>query len=117
MSLHEFSIGVTMTTLDGRYEISRKLSSGGFGLTYLAKDLRRPGNPHCVVKQLRPQREFTQDDWQMARRLFDKEATTLEQLGRHDQIPLLLAHLEEKGQFYIVQDFIAGHTLQMSYRR
>jgi formylglycine-generating enzyme required for sulfatase activity/tRNA A-37 threonylcarbamoyl transferase component Bud32 len=112
MSLHEFSIGVTMTTLDGRYEISRELSSGGFGLTYLAKDLRRPGKPHCVVKQLRPQREFTQDDWQMARRLFEKEAETLEQLGRHDQIPLLLAHLEEKGKFYIVQDFIAGRTLR-----
>jgi serine/threonine protein kinase len=41
-----------------------------------------------------------------------KKPTTLEQLGRHDQIPLLLAHLEEKGQFYIVQDFIAGHTLR-----
>jgi serine/threonine-protein kinase len=112
MSLDEFSISVIMTTLDGRYEISRELSSGGFGLTYLAKDLRRPGKPHCVVKQLRPQREFTQDDWQMARRLFDKEAETLEQLGRHDQIPLLLAHLEEKGKFYIVQDFIAGRTLR-----
>ena len=47
-----------------------------------------------------------------ARRLFDQEAEILERLGRHDQIPLLLAHLEEHGNFYIVQDFIEGRTLR-----
>lgn len=98
--------------IDGRYEVIKPLSSGGFGITYLAKDLRRPGQPRCVVKQLRPQREFSADEWQDARRLFDQEADTLERLGRHDQIPLLLAHLEENGNFYIIQDFIEGRTLR-----
>lgn len=101
-----------MTILDGRYEVFKQLSSGGFGITYLAKDLRRPGQPQCVVKQLRPQREFSPDEWQVARRLFDQEAEILERLGRHDQIPLLLAHFEENGRFYIVQDFIQGRTLR-----
>jgi len=98
--------------IDGRYEVIKPLSSGGFGITHLAKDLRRPGQPRCVVKQLRPQRKFSADGWQVARRLFDQEAAILERLGRHDQIPLLLAHLEENGNFYIVQDFIEGRTLR-----
>jgi serine/threonine-protein kinase len=98
--------------IDGRYEVIKPLSAGGFGVTFLAKDLRRPGQPCCVVKQLRPQREFSADGWQAARRLFDQEAEILERLGRHDQIPLLLAHLEENGNFYIVQDFIEGRTLR-----
>lgn len=98
--------------IDGRYEVAKALSEGGFGITFLAKDLRRPGQPHCVIKQLRPQCEFSTDAWRAARRLFDQEAEILERLGRHDQIPLLLAHLEENGEFYIVQDFIEGHTLR-----
>ena len=101
-----------MTVLDGRYEVFKELSAGGFGITYLAKDLRRPGQPQCVVKQLRPQRDFSSDQWQVARRLFDQEAEILERLGRHDQIPLLLAHFEENGNLFIVQDFIQGRTLR-----
>lgn len=101
-----------MTILDGRYEVFKQLSAGGFGITYLAKDLRRPGQPQCVVKRLRPQRDFSPEEWQVARRLFDQEAEILERLGRHEQIPLLLAHFEEKGNFFIVQDFIQGQTLR-----
>lgn len=101
-----------MTVLDGRYEVFKQLSAGGFGITYLARDLRRPGQPQCVVKQLRPQREFSPDEWHVARRLFDQEAEILERLGRHDQIPLLLAHFEENGNFFIVQDFIQGQPLR-----
>ncbi|MCJ8279880.1 MAG: FHA domain-containing serine/threonine-protein kinase, partial [Rivularia sp. ALOHA_DT_140] len=46
-----------------------------------------------------------------ARRLFQKEAETLQQLGNHDQIPRLLAYFEDKNQFYLVQELIEGHSL------
>lgn len=39
--------------LDGRYQITRVLSAGGFGETYIAQDTRRPGHPQCVVKYLK----------------------------------------------------------------
>ncbi|HEY9748013.1 MAG TPA: CHASE2 domain-containing serine/threonine-protein kinase, partial [Allocoleopsis sp.] len=96
--------------LSRRYKIDRILASGGFSLTYLAQDTQRPGNPLCVVKHLVPARSDTRF-LQTARRLFKTEAEILEKLGKHDQIPQLLASFEENAEFYLVEEFIAGHPL------
>ncbi|MEC4989140.1 MAG: protein kinase [Oscillatoria sp. PMC 1068.18] len=96
--------------LDGRYQIVQRLSSGGFGDTYIAEDTRRPGNPQCVVKHLLP----TNSDpnyLAIVRRLFNNEAEILEKLGEHPQIPQLLAYFEAEEEFYLVQQLIIGHTL------
>ncbi|MFN6502236.1 MAG: protein kinase domain-containing protein [Nostoc sp. DedQUE01] len=97
--------------LDGRYQVLQVLGGGGFGQTYIAQDTHRPGLPKCVVKHLKPvtrSLEFLET----ARRLFTSEAETLEQLGTHDQIPRLLAYFEHNQEFFLVQDFIEGHTLK-----
>lgn len=96
--------------LDGRYQVVQVLSAGGFGKTYIAEDTRRPGNPKCVVKHLKPASNDP-NYLQTARRLFLSEAETLEQLGNHDQIPRLLAYFEEDREFFLVQEFIEGHPL------
>ena len=96
--------------LAGRYQILKYLARGGFGQTFLAKDIYLPSQPLCVVKKLKPQ--FTDPDTlTIAKRLFDREAEILYKLGTHDQIPCLLANFEQDGEFYLVQDFIDGHTL------
>ncbi|WP_293070037.1 tetratricopeptide repeat protein [Okeania sp. SIO2B3] len=96
--------------LDGRYRVVQILSAGAFGQTYLAADTRRPGHPQCVVKQLRaPGNSYT--IVRTAHRLFKQEAEILEKLGRHEQIPLLLAYFEENNQFYLVEEFIPGTPL------
>ncbi len=98
-------------TLRNHYQIIKFLGKGGFGHTYLAKDLDLPGHPQCVVKHLKPQ-NADPDLLLIAKRLFEKEAQTLYKLGKlHDQIPSLSAHFEENGEFYLVQDFIEGHDL------
>ncbi|MEW6499027.1 MAG: serine/threonine-protein kinase, partial [Cyanobacteriota bacterium] len=47
----------------------------------------------------------------VARRLFETEAEILEKLGRHGQIPQLLAYFEQNQEFYLVQEYIEGHPL------
>ncbi|MGB7709818.1 MAG: bifunctional serine/threonine-protein kinase/formylglycine-generating enzyme family protein [Microcoleus sp.] len=98
-------------TLRNHYQIIKDLGQGGFGDTYLAKDLDLPGQPQCVVKHLKP-KDPNPAILLIAKGLFDKEAQTLYKLGKlHDQIPSLSAHFEENGEFYLVQDFIEGHDL------
>ncbi len=96
--------------LDYRYQIIKVLATGGFGENYIAEDTKRPGNPICVVKHLKPTSTESKV-FDTAKRLFKSEAETLEQLGNHDQIPRLLAYFVENQNFYLVQEFIEGHPL------
>ncbi|WP_427157819.1 SUMF1/EgtB/PvdO family nonheme iron enzyme [Aliinostoc sp. HNIBRCY26] len=95
-----------MNTLAGRYEIIRLLGGGGFAVTYLARDNFQPSKPLCVVKQLRPNQTATR-----VIEFFEKEAAILERLGKHPQIPQLLAHFNQDQNLYIVQEFIEGQDL------
>jgi serine/threonine protein kinase len=96
--------------LDGRYQAEHVLGSGGFGVTYLARDTKRPGKPQCAIKQLVPARRDA-NFVNLARRLFNTEAEILSKLGDHPQIPHLLAYFEERQEFYLVQEFIDGTPL------
>ena len=96
--------------LGERYRIISVLGAGGMGWTYVAEDTQRPGNPRCVVKQMKPARNNPKS-MAMARRLFSGEAEILERLGSHDQIPRLLAYFEQSQEFYLAQELIEGQPL------
>ncbi|PHX55606.1 hypothetical protein CP500_010030 [Tychonema bourrellyi FEM_GT703] len=97
-------------TLNGQYEIIRFLGKGGFGETYIALDKNKLKS-QCVVKQLKPKNTDI-DTLKAAKKLFDREAKILKQLGHHNQIPKLLAHFEEDKEFYLVEEFIDGNDLK-----
>ncbi|WGV24325.1 serine/threonine-protein kinase [Halotia branconii] len=108
--LQQRDLALSGKILAGRYKIVKVLGSGGFSETYIAEDTQRPGNPQCVVKQLKPAHNHSKT-LELARRLFHSEAQTLENLGTHNQIPQLLAYFEQDEQFYLVQEYILGHPL------
>jgi serine/threonine protein kinase, bacterial len=97
--------------LRDRYQVIKPLGQGGFGATFLANDQGLPGEPSCVIKQLRPSGSAPHV-LQMARELFEREAKTLGKIGNHPQVPRLLDYFEDHEQFYLVQEYISGDTLQ-----
>ncbi len=108
--LQEREMAISGKILDGRYKIVKVLGAGGFSETYIAEDIKLPGNPQCVVKQLKPANSKP-EQLTIARRLFTSEAKTLQKLGNHEQIPKLLAYFEEEEEFYLIQEYIVGHAL------
>ncbi len=102
--------------LQGRYRVLHALGQGGFGATYLSRDEVLPGQPNCVIKQLRPNTTAPQI-MQMARELFEREAETLGRIGNHPQIPRLLDYFESSQEFYLVQEYVSGSTIQQEVKR
>lgn len=102
--------------LRDRYRVQKALGQGGFGATFLAQDESLPGDPCCVIKQLRPASTGAHLI-PMARELFEREARTLGKIGNHPQVPRLLDYFEDNQQFYLVQEYISGSTLQQEIRR
>ncbi|MCC3497644.1 MAG: serine/threonine protein kinase [Microcoleus sp. PH2017_15_JOR_U_A] len=91
-----------------RYRTIKPIAQGGFGRTFLAVDETKPQTfGQCVIKQFFPQNTAAEK----AAQLFHQEAAQLETLGKHPQIPELIAHFEQEGRQYLVQEFIDGKNL------
>ena len=94
-----------------RYAPQSILGQGGFGRTFLAIDEDKPSKPYCVIKQFLPQAQGT-DSIEKASQLFAQEPQRLEELGKHPQIPELMAYFTSDNRQYLVQEFVKGATLQ-----
>lgn len=110
---------MTSQILENRFEIESQLSCTDFSTVYLACDRRHPHRPACLITAIAyHQREI--------RHRLEREAQLLERLGRHPQIPRVLAYFHKStqaqpngghsenqplGTFYLVQDYIEGHPL------
>ncbi|MBD2436256.1 serine/threonine-protein kinase [Nostoc sp. FACHB-110] len=96
--------------LKERYRAIKPIGQGGFGRTFLAVDEDKPSKPSCVIKQFYPQAQGT-NTVQKAVELFNQEAVQLDELGKHPQIPELLAYFTQDDRQYLVQEFINGQNL------
>ncbi|AKG22737.1 serine/threonine-protein kinase [Calothrix sp. 336/3] len=96
--------------LKERYRAIKPIGQGGFGRTFVAVDEDKPSKPRCVIKQFYPQAQGT-STVQKAVELFNQEAMRLDELGKHPQIPELLAYFTQDDRQYLVQEFIDGQNL------
>lgn len=107
--------------LGGRYLPSKLLGRGGFGAAFLARDRYTTSLRNCVVKQFQPSGNLSAEQLEIALNLFEREASVLEELSRHPQVPDFYAFFplmvpKKQGAdepfFYLVQEFIDGQDLE-----
>ncbi len=106
-----------------QYEIIRILGNGGFGITYLAKDLFL--NRNVVIKEnfpssfsyrdpltghIRPNNEHDLENYTWALKSFLSEARTLAELN-HPGIVRILSVFEANGTAYFAMEHITGLSL------
>ncbi|AIE74546.1 IMS domain-containing protein [Synechocystis sp. CS-94] len=95
-----------------RYQIVKSLGSGGFGETFLAKDTQIPSQRLVVIKRLKPANASNSMSTELIEKLFEKEAAVLEELGNNSsQIPKLYGYFSNNDEFYLVQEYIQGKSL------
>lgn len=88
-----------------RYRVIKLLEQDRYRRTYEARDADRMDEP-CIIKQLTPQQVPAK-----IAELFKREAELLKKLGKHPQIPQLLAYFKQAQHNYLVQEWIEGQTL------
>lgn len=102
--------------LGDRYRALKPISQGGIGRTFLAIDEQDASQLRCIIKQFSPKNQGVKSA-QKAAELFLQEATRLQELGQHPQIPQLLAYFEQDDQGgtnlapALVQTLIEGESL------
>ncbi len=97
------------------YQIVRQLGRGGFARTYLAIDLYIPDNRLVVVKEIKQPSDSRL--LPEASALFNREVAALYRCGEHPQIPQLFERLELNEKFYLIQEYIEGHSLREEFNR
>ncbi|MEL7243359.1 MAG: serine/threonine-protein kinase [Cyanobacteria bacterium J06643_5] len=93
-----------------RYQVIQILNQGIFCKTYITRDISIIDYPTCVVKHFLPSDRIALPI-KTRRRLFNREVGALMKLDNYQYVPHLLNHFEENQEFYLVQEFINGHSL------
>ena len=106
--------------LDGQYHITRFLNSGGFGITYVARDAlnRDVVLKECFVESfcsrnqstVLPRSDMARPHLQRALASFGEEARILAMMN-HPNIVRIHQLFPENGTSYMALDYVTGHDL------
>lgn len=94
--------------LADRYSPQSRIGRGGQSIAVLAKDLKRPGSPDCIIKQIP---SFLVGH-SASNRDLKNEAHILSGLPRHLGIPEFIDFVEANGTVYLVEEFIDGEKIE-----
>lgn len=119
------------TLLNNRYLLGRVLGKGGFGITYVAKDII--SNKICAVKEYMPSEyssrssgtmQITPYDNDKARYVFEHgrekfklEAQTLMRLRHNPVVVDILDYFYQNNTAYLVMEFLDGDDLRKMARK
>ncbi|NEQ97469.1 MAG: tetratricopeptide repeat protein [Cyanothece sp. SIO2G6] len=96
--------------LGGRYQFIKTLGSETDDATYLVGDTQTEGHPKCVMKRLALSGKGPRT-LRFILVLLRQKAESLQRIGKHKQIPRILAFFEDKEYFCLVEEFIPGRPL------
>ena len=102
-----------------RYFIVQELRDEDSSTIYLAEDRKTSGNPQCEIERLQPQYDSEivgLQSWKNLQKLFNSKAIAFSRLSNYPQIPQLLDYFEEDREFYLVQEYIDGETLEQKIK-
>lgn len=126
--MHSVTLALPVGFQLDQFRIESVLGKGGFGITYIATDLRL--NKKVALKELLPDSIVTRvegntvvphsqssmEGWEWARERFLDEATRLASFS-HPAIVGVHHFLEANGTAYMVMDFVDGESYETRLRR
>jgi serine/threonine protein kinase len=101
------------TILKERYRIIKTIKAGGMGMVYLAEDI--PEKKLRAIKVMFNQGEASEQQLYAIKR-FREEAEILARLD-HPNIPSITDYFTDKGNYYLVMDYIKGEDLESFLRK
>ncbi len=90
-----------------RYQILDIIGKGGMAIVYLAYDMHL--QKQWAIKAYRTDKDGTSNDFSIS--ALEKEADLMRRLD-HPRIPHIIDRVIENNEFYIVMDYIEGHSLE-----
>ncbi len=91
-------------TLQNRYQVIEKISTGGFSMIYKVKDLNL--GKYLVLKEMKNIKE----NKDKVKEFFKREASILRDL-KHENIPTVIDYFIIEDKPYLVMEYIEGKTL------
>ncbi|NEQ37596.1 MAG: protein kinase [Okeania sp. SIO3I5] len=99
--------------LKERYQVIKPLGESVWSHTFLAIDQDKPSKPPCIIKEFvnLDDRKDLVFQGQEILPTFSCDPVQLDKIGKHPQIPEVLASVEYDGHRYLVQEYIEGSNL------
>ena len=117
------------TVLEDKYLIGRVLGQGGFGITYLAYDLKlhrklavKEFFPQGLVSRITGTSQITvysgdlKEQYEYGLERFLQEARTLVRFDNHPNIITVRDFFEANGTAYMIMNYVEGLTLEQYLR-
>jgi serine/threonine protein kinase len=97
-----------------RYRLTQKIGKGGFGVVYLAHDIKLHDRP-VVIKVLAKNAAAQHQDWRLLK--FRQEAEALARINHPGVVSVLDRGDLSDGRPYLVMEYVSGVTLQEEMAR